>query len=292
MTFSTATILVVVLIACLLVVGADRIHRKRQPDRADERATERSGWVVLARSLLIFLIPVMLVVGFVVQPFRIPSGSMIPTLSVGDVVLVNKYAYGLRLPWGNIKLLGVGHPSRGDVVVFRFPGYQCLDDGQLVRTGDQSCSYTDTPVPPDDWIKRVIGLPGDRVQMQGTVLSINGKVVPTRLIGPFQGHASRVDDRLLMRHKATVSEQTLDGRSYQIAEMRGYNTPDPIPSAHLPAVLPPDCYLVLGDDRNNSIDSRWWGCVPESALVGRADRVAVSWGPTGFDSSRIGIAID
>lgn len=292
MTFPVATLLVGALVAAVVIVGYERIHRKRHPHSQDDTSATEGGAVVLARLLLMFLLPVVLIVGFVVQPFRIPSGSMIPTLSVGDVVLVNKFVYGLRLPWGNVKVLSVGQPTRGDVVVFRFPGYQCLMDGQLMRTGDQSCTYLDTPVPSEDWIKRVIGLPGDRVTMQGTALSINGKAIPTEPVGPFQGNPSRVDDRLLMGHRATVSKETLGGRSYHIVQMRGYNTPDAIPSAHLPAVLPPDCYLVLGDDRNNSIDSRWWGCVPESALVGRADFVAMSWGGAGFDKTRLGLVID
>jgi Signal peptidase I len=121
----------------------------------------------------------------VAEPFRIPSGSMMPTLDVGDFILVNKFAYGLRLPAFNNKILDLGRTRarrRGGVPL---PGFLCRDaSGKLVRSGDITCADPHAPVPSQNWIKRVIGLPGDTVEIQGSDLVINGKPVQADEIGP------------------------------------------------------------------------------------------------------------
>src|SRR6185312_9522672 len=108
---------------------------------------------------------------FIAEPFKIPSGSMMPTLLVGDFILVNKFAYGLRLPVLDTKILPVGEPKRGDVFVFRYPGYSCMRDGKEMRSG-RPCEQPFEPVPHEDYIKRVIGLPGDEITYRNKTLFI------------------------------------------------------------------------------------------------------------------------
>ena len=252
-----------------------------------------------ARSLFPVVLVVLLLRSFVAEPFRIPSGSMMPTLDVGDFILVNKFAYGLRLPAFNNKFLSLGEPKRGDVVVFRFPGYLCEDNGALVRSGDMSCADPHAPVPQQNWIKRVIGLPGDTIEVHGADLVINGRPVTADEIGPYLGNPQRSVDQIMLNMGATVWNEHLpreDGSmvNHTIARMPAYNTPNSIPGDRVPSKVPPGCYLVMGDNRNDSLDSRWWGCMPEQNLAGKAFLIWMSWkgwGTGGVDFSRIGTVI-
>jgi signal peptidase I len=230
----------------------------------------------------------------VAEPFRIPSGSMMPTLDVGDFILVNKFAYGLRMPAFNNKLVGLGEPKRGDVVVFRFPGYLCRDGGKLVRSGDMSCDDPHAPVPSQNWIKRVIGLPGDSIEVHGAELLVNGKSVTADEIGPYVGNPQRSVDQIMLNMGATVWTEHLGKVNHMIARMPAYTTPNSIPNDRVPSKVPPGCYLVMGDNRNDSLDSRWWGCMPEKNLAGKAFLIWMSWkgwGTGGVDFSRIGTVI-
>ncbi len=175
---------------------------------------------------------------FVAEPFVIPSGSMIPTLEVGDYILVNKYSYGLRLPVVGTKILPVGEPERGDVMVF-FPPHQN--------------NY---------FIKRVIGLPGDRVEYLDKQLHINGEAVPIEVVGQFPPE----------RPQMLVAEETLGDEPHRlfinpraVAEPCQRRQPDPctweVPAGH---------YFMMGDNRDHSDDSRTWGVVPEANIVGKA----------------------
>jgi signal peptidase I len=201
------------------------------------------------------LFPVILIVfvlrSFLFEPFKIPSGSMIPTLQVGDLILVNKYHYGIRLPVLQTKIIANNEPKRGDVVVFRYP----LD-------------------PRIDYIKRVVGLPGDEVSYRNQKLYLNGKLIDTKPMGEYYD-----DDSL---RYSPEFEEHFDGSSHTILV-------DPNRSSALPGdesfpfkdqctynsegvtcKVPPGNYFMMGDNRDNSQDSRYWGFVPDENIVGKA----------------------
>ena len=204
-------------------------------------------WVEYSRSLFPVIFVVLLLRSFLVEPFRIPSGSMMPTLLVGDFILVNKFAYGLRLPVLNTKFVDIGEPARGDVVVFRYPRD-----------------------PATDYIKRVVGLPGDRVAYYDKQLYINGRPVAKEPLGTYEGEGSGIGftgTRLYLEH--------LDGVDHQILI-----DPDKR-SVEGEIVVPEGYYFVMGDNRDNSNDSRYWGPVPEGNLVGKAFLIWMNWDARG-----------
>lgn len=208
-------------------------------------------WVEYARSLFPVILAVLVLRSFLVEPFRIPSGSMMPTLLVGDFILVNKFAYGIRLPVINSKIIDVGEPQRGDVMVFRYP-----------------------KDPSIDYIKRVIGLPGDKVAYYNKQLFING--VPAKQEGneSYAGVGAGVSmsgAKLKKEHLLGVDHNIL------IDESRG--------TLEGEFTVPEGQYFMMGDNRDNSNDSRYWGFVPEANLVGKAFMVWMNW-----DSKADGIA--
>jgi signal peptidase I len=209
-----------------------------------EDVTLKQPWLVgLARSLFPVVLIVLLLRSFVVEPFRIPSGSMIPTLQVGDFILVNKFAYGLRLPVINTRILSTGKPKRGDVVVFRFPRN-----------------------PHVDFIKRIIGLPGDTIRYENKQIYINGKPVPRKKLGVYTG-----EDASLMPYSVQYKEN-LRGVKHDILHIPA--RPSQPPQRYK---VPKGEYFVMGDNRDNSDDSRSWGFVPTQNLVGKAMVIWMSW---------------
>ncbi|MEQ8230246.1 MAG: signal peptidase I [Gammaproteobacteria bacterium] len=210
-----------------------------------------------ARSFFPIFLVVLLLRSFLVEPFRIPSGSMIPTLLVGDFILVNKYTYGIRLPVLNEKIIELGAPERGDVVVFRYP----LD-------------------PATPFIKRVVGLPGDHVEYRDKRLFINGEEVPREAAGTYVGTGASVQHT-----GAQIFDETLGGVTHEILltpGARSLNGAFDVPAGH---------YFVLGDNRDNSRDSRFWGFVPDENLVGKAFFIWFSW-DGGPNFGRMGESID
>ena len=200
---------------------------------------------------------------FVAEPFRIPSSSMMPTLLVGDFILVNKFAYGLRLPINNHKVVSIGEPERGDVVVFHPPHH-----------------------PREDLIKRVVGLPGDTVGYHGNKVTVNGRELPYRMEGVYEGLGQGAD----MTGASKLTEG-LPGRPHFV--LRRDDTPLPF-QGEGDWTVPDGHYFVMGDNRNNSEDSRFWGFLPEANLRGKAmivwmafDRQSDRW----VDTSRIGTRI-
>jgi signal peptidase I len=197
--------------------------------------------------LIIFVVFVLR--SFIAEPFSIPSGSMIPTLRVGDLILVNKFSYGVRLPIIHTKVFDTGQPKRGDVAVFRYP----LDESV-------------------DYIKRVVGLPGDVVRYEQKRLYVNDRPVPTQALEPFfdGGRISlQFEERLEDRRYRTLNDDDR-GRHSFVSEAPPGRPACQSGDQGLICVVPEGHYLMMGDNRDNSSDGRYWGFVPEKNLVGRA----------------------
>jgi signal peptidase I len=215
--------------------------------------------VEYAKSFFPILLLVLVIRSFLFEPFRIPSESMMPTLFKGDFIFVNKFAYGLRLPVLNSKILKIGEPKHGDVVVFRLPSDPSID-----------------------YIKRVVGLPGDVVDYEDSSkrLTINGQPVDMRLLGAYDGEPF-----------TTIGREKLGDHDHELLVKRG------AVSRGGRYVVPPGSYFMMGDNRDNSRDSRFEGVefVPEGNLVGRAVGIWMNWrwpSEGGPQWSRIGKGVD
>jgi signal peptidase I len=242
-----ALILFVLLVVTGLVAAVDRLHFSK---------TRREGekepwWIEYPKSFFPVILIVFLLRSFIVEPFRIPSGSMIPTLLVGDFILVNKFAYGIRLPIINKKVIDIGEPRRGDVMVFRYP-----EDPSL------------------DYIKRVVGLPGDRITYVDKRLAVNGKEIDLKAAGDYlhkerMTFAKRYEETAGDRPHSILIEDDAPAavpfvKQFPFRENCTYNT------AGLDCKVPPGHYFLMGDNRDNSSDSRVWGFVPDANIVGKA----------------------
>ena len=199
---------------------------------------------------------------FVAEPFRIPSSSMMPSLLIGDFILVNKFAYGLRLPITNQKFIATGEPKRGDVVVFKPPQH-----------------------PDQDWIKRVIGLPGDTIAYHDHTVYVNGKPLQYQSLGGYVGKGQGADmtgARLLI--------EALPGRPHPVLAREDMPF---FVQGEGQWTVPAGDYFVMGDNRDNSEDSRFWGFLPETNLRGKAFLIWMSWDRSagGVDFNRIGSGI-
>jgi len=211
---------------------------------APQRIKEQKEPLVVeyARSFFPIILIVLIIRSFIAEPFRIPSGSMLPTLHIGDFILVNKFSYGVRLPVLNNKILSTGEPERGDVVVFRYPKN-----------------------PQVDYIKRVIGLPGDKVGYFNKTIYINGNAIAQDVKEKNINLLSLVPARNELRFEqlGEVGHDILVDPDRRLIEGE--------------AVVPEGEYFVMGDNRDNSNDSRFWGTVPEGNLVGQAFFIWMSW---------------
>jgi len=198
--------------------------------------------VEYARSFFPIILVVLVIRSFIAEPFRIPSGSMLPTLHIGDFILVNKFAYGIRLPVINSKILETGEPERGDVVVFRYPKN-----------------------PNVDYIKRVIGLPGDKIGYFNKTVYINDEMIAQEVKRKDAELLSLVAARNELRYEdlAGAGHDILVDPDRRLVEGE--------------TVVPEGEYFVMGDNRDNSNDSRFWGTVPEANLVGKAFFIWMSW---------------
>ena len=208
-------------------------------------------WLEYSASFFPVILVVFVVRSFVVEPFKIPSGSMVPTLLVGDFILVNKFEYGIRLPITNTKITEGRAPTRGDVVVFRYPK-------------DESVDY----------IKRVIGVPGDVVAYQDKKLTINGKPVPETPLPDYLdeerlGYAKQFEEDIDGRKNAILNNPAVPpfivgAEDFPYRDNCTYNARGVI------CKVPPGNYFMMGDNRDNSADSRYWGFAPDRNIVGRA----------------------
>lgn len=238
------------------------------------RAPEAPGpwWVEYPKSFFPVILVVFCLRSFLVEPFKIPSGSMIPTLLVGDFILVNKYTYGIRLPVANVKVLDINEPQRGEVMVFRYPVNPSMD-----------------------YIKRIIGVPGDTVTYRDKRLTVNNTPVPMEPKGEY----TYVELGLNYIYTRRFTE-SLNGHKYDILI-----NPD-VPDIQLAGVhpfphhqncsyddrgftckVPEGNYFTMGDNRDSSSDSRYWGFVPERNIVGKAFMIWWNFN----DLKRIGLSI-
>lgn len=238
---------------------AETLQKNGESEAAIEKVRREPLLVEYARAFFPVILLVFLLRSFLVEPFRIPSGSMMPGLLAGDFILVNKYTYGLRLPVINRKIVDINTPKRGDVMVFRFPG-------------DTSVNY----------IKRVIGLPGDKIVYRDKKLFINGNPMPQAPAGDYTYTES--GDHLIFARRL---QEQIDGTAHDILVSEGAGP------GLLEFAVPEGHYFVMGDNRDRSNDSRYWGTVPEANVVGRAFLIWFSWDMVqgGVSWSRLGQSI-
>jgi len=281
--------------------------KEKEKEKGTDQETEKvappePGTVDYARSFFPVAVIVLLVRAFVFEPFRIPSDSMMPTLLDGDFIVVNKYSYGLRLPILNQKIVETGSPQRGDVVVFRHP-----------------------PQPEVNFIKRLVALPGDRIAVRGDHLIINGEVIAQTEVGDYTD-GCYVGLKLSVETVGEHTHKVMSCRS-EIGLLNANNFGGPLPSCDrknvvsrgggyvckesgtadtdstnsdfkdfIPdGVVPAGHYIMVGDNRDNSLDSRSWGLVPEANLVGKATRIWLNFDPgrkTLINLERIGTKIE
>jgi len=244
-----------------------RADFERQGLRADERNLDdvrarllaQPWWLDWTAGLFPVIVMVFLLRSFLFEPFKIPSGSMIPTLLVGDLILVNKYHYGLRLPVLNTKLTDGTAPQRGDVMVFRYP-----------------------PKPRLDYIKRVVGVPGDEVAYLNKRLTVNGQPVETRQIADFfeedsMRYVPQFEEKLGERpHRLLIENDrpafVPGADDFQFKQNCRYSVEGVV------CRVPEGHYFMMGDNRDNSLDSRYWGFVPDQNIVGKAVLVWMNFG--------------
>ena len=251
MIVNLALILTVLTLVSGVVVAIDKFVWKTSEEDSRTKPGAKHILVEYSRSFFPVLLFVLVIRSFVFEPFRIPSGSMMPTLLEGDFIFVKKYSYGLRLPVTETKIIETGEPQRGDVIVFRLPS-------------DPSVNY----------IKRVVGLPGDTVVYERHRLTINDEVIPLdrtdRIFGQRAVYLEDLDGRV---HDILVTSPEFSARdgTYRVPEGQ---------------------YFVMGDNRDHSKDSRYIDSIPEKFLVGEAVRIWLHFVPWNMpDWSRIGTKI-
>ncbi len=236
-----------ILFIALIVTGAislwDRLMRHSEKVIVDGREKKDPWLIEYSKAFFPVILVVFLLRSFIVEPFRIPSGSMLPNLHIGDFILVNKFNYGIRLPVVNKKVIAISSPERGDVMVFRFPH-------------DPSINF----------IKRVVGLPGDKIEYKEKRLHING--VPVPLNPKAESDFQEVSQNIYPGKRFV---ETFGSNSHEIIvdpNKRTTETSYSVPEGH---------YFVMGDNRDHSNDSRYWGFVPEGNIIGKAFFIWFSW---------------
>jgi signal peptidase I len=228
---------------------------------AGEGTDYRPSLVVeYAKAFFPVILLVFLLRSFVIEPFRIPSGSMLPSLNIGDFILVDKFSYGVRLPVINEKVVDTGLPERGEVMVFRYPH--------------------DTSI---NFIKRVVGIPGDAIRYEDKQIFVNDQPVPIRPVGEYELVQSPSRSTTVLKLEEDLGD-----------DVHGVLHDPDRRSRAMQVTVPDGQYFVMGDNRDHSNDSRFWGFVPEENIVGRAFFIWFSWDSAnggGVNWSRIGNTI-
>ena len=227
--------------------------------QASEAILAQPWWLDWTAGLFPVIISVFFLRSFIVEPFKIPSGSMIPTLLVGDLILVNKFHYGLRLPVLNTKMTDGEKPQRGDVMVFRYP-----------------------PKPSLDYIKRVVGLPGDTVAYLNKRLTINGQAVPTESVPEFfdedaMRYFKQYEEKFGTQSHRVLNDEQRPAFVPGAEQFPGYDNCNYTVEG-VSCKVPEGHFFMMGDNRDNSMDSRYWGFVPEKNIVGKAFYVWMNFG--------------
>lgn len=230
---------------------------------AKERVLAQPWWLDWTAGLFPVILAVFLLRSFLYEPFKIPSGSMIPTLTIGDLILVDKFHYGIRLPVINKKIVANHDPRRGDVMVFRYP----VD-------------------PSIDYIKRVVGVPGDEVAYLNKKLSINGQPVPTEALPEYYDedslrYAQQATEKLGERAHRILTDKDRPGFVVPMPQFQAYRDNCRYSAEGVVCTVPPGHYFMMGDNRDNSQDSRFWGFVPDENIVGKAFFVWMNFGNLG-----------
>jgi signal peptidase I len=252
------------------LAGPDLDRTRQALNRLDDKMNEhlafarKSSVREYGESIGVAVAIALLLRAFVVEAFQIPSGSMIPTLEIGDHIFVSKFSYGLSIPFTNKKILQLSTPKRGDVIVFKYP----LD-------------------PEIDYIKRVVALPGERVSVKNNEVFIDGRPMPRELLKiPCSYQEGPQVEGQPNEKKCERWLENLDGKVHPT----NVDPDHPSPTANYAGlVVPPGRVFVMGDNRDNSNDSRGWGTVPEELIKGRALIVWWSRGPTSGEFSLSGI---
>lgn len=219
--------------------------------RLEADLLKQPTWIEYSGSFFPVIALVFFLRSFLFEPFKIPSSSMVPTLLIGDLILVNKFTYGIRLPIINKKVVELNNPQRGDVMVFKYPKDPSLD-----------------------YIKRVVGVPGDKIVYKNKRLTINGKEVPYQPLPDYLDPERLTYSKQFQENLSGVSHKILNDQN-----MPAYiSNPDPFPNKDMctyslegvACSVPNGHYFVMGDNRDNSLDSRYWGFVPDENIVGKA----------------------
>ena len=242
--------------------SSDESHKALLDDDSDDSVAHESLGRRVWEQVSTLVIAVTIALGiraFVIEPFRIPSGSMLPTLLIGDHLFVNKFVYGVKIPFSDLRLPGFREPERGDVVVFL-----------VARDGDRILPVDEGPkLPKEDFVKRVVGLPGDRVEVRGGRVYINGERVVAEPTG-----AIFTDD---VGRRLRVKGEELGDCEHAVLEAKGLASGRDMP----PLQVPPGRYFMMGDNRDHSRDSRSWGTVRFEEMKGPAFILYWSWSVKG-----------
>lgn len=222
-----------------LIYGLDKIFWAKKRDKT----AKKPALIEFAHSFFLVFLIVLVIRSFVAQPYRVPTGSLEPTVLPNDFLLVTQYSYGLRLPVTNTRFLKISEPKRGEITVFHFP-----------------------PDPSVDYVKRIVGLPGDHIVYKNKTLYVNGVEAKQTYVGPALDYGDDIDipvklyeeDLMGVKHPILINPDKVDNRSYDF-------------------IVPPGFYFGIGDNRDDSYDGRDWGFIPEANLVGRAQYILLSY---------------